>query len=178
MMKITKFKSLIFLLFMLFNIFGQTNNFSVIDSLKTKENVTNINKYILGCWVADKKYNSDGKAIELDGFETSYCFKKDSISFIGKDIINNRVSGKYYYDEKGREIRIMYINPIIPGKGSIPDAFLDSLLKKKIINPITFCVIDINKISDTELVVIEYLPHDEKTLSYNLVYYIKKSIGN
>ncbi len=177
-MNIIKFRSLSFLLFISFNMFGQTNNFSLIDSLKTKENVTNINKYILGCWVADKKINSNGKVIELDGFETSYCFKNDSISFIGKDIVINRVSGKYYYDEKNREIRIIYINPIIPGKGSMPDTFLDSLLKKKIINPITFCVIGINKISNVELVVIEYLPHDEKTLSYNLVYYIKKSIGN
>ena len=170
-----KSKILLFIVVFSFSSIGQTNNnLGLIEAIKTKEVKNLIEKNLNGCWLVKKKTDSNGKEIDISGYETNYCFLNDSICYIGMNIENRKVSGKYFYNDERKELVINYVNPVIPGKGSVPDKLLDSLIKKQIIKPIKFVVIEINKINSNELVIIEHLPHDEKSFYYNLIYYRKK----
>lgn len=153
-------------------LFSQSkNNLKSLDRIKTKQSKAEINELINGCWIVVKRVDKKNELMNLFGYEVNYCFRKDSLVYIGNDIVNNKVSGKFYYDSVNKEVHIEYINPIIPGKGSIPDALLDSLVKKEAIKPIKYTILEINKLDEKELVLIEHLPHDEKHLDYHLIYY-------
>lgn len=180
---------LLYVLLLNLNGFSQNkkSNLEMINQLKSPLSEEYIVDNIIGFWEFNSLINPSGISYEnnnliidslsivMDVSRPDVEFKSDKrYSLLKNDEVME--SGTWQFDNDHRVLKFIFDNP----KYNIPlDKISPELLEKAKKNgsiiEFTGDVWEIHKISDSRLLIIEHLPHNEFELNYNLRVYNKKT---
>ncbi|RSC92062.1 hypothetical protein [Tenacibaculum singaporense] len=150
------------------------DNRDAIDKIKTHLSKKQIESKIIGYWKFKKMTDSIGNPIDENEIRPNVVFNKDMSYFIIDNMRDTLDKGVWHYDNKERQLKLIYDEP----KYNVPIKQLSPKLIKKLkennrlIKSESFFW-EINKVNKNELILIEHKPHNEFELKYNLRVYKK-----